>query len=95
MRLTGFKAESDSRPVLWQPKMSHLSRPAEGAITVTSACYSPYLGCTIGLGFVTAGQVRESVVDPNNEFHNIELLAAPVYDPNKRIPRLPWKPGAR
>jgi aminomethyltransferase len=22
-------------------------------------------------------------------------LAAPVYDPDKRIPRLPWKPGAR
>lgn len=95
MRLTAFKADSDSHPVLWRSKMSCLSRPAEAAITITSACYSPHLGCTIGLGFVAAGQVREPVVDPDNEFHSIELLAAPAYDPEKRIPRLPWKPGAR
>jgi len=95
IRFTGFKAESDANPILWQPSTSCINRPAGSAIAVTSACYSPHLGSTIGLGFVAAGQAREPVIDPDNEFHSIELLATPVYDPDKRIPRLPWRPGAR
>lgn len=64
-------------------------------LMITSACYSPHLDSAIGPGFVAAGHLREAVIDPNSEFRSIELLVTPVYDPHKRIPRLPWKPDAR
>jgi len=95
LRFTGFRAESDSRPVLWQPDGRRVSRPPDGAIAVTSACYSPHIDGTIGLGFVTAAGSREAVTDPGGQFRAIELVSPPLYDHDKIIPRQEWAANPR
>jgi len=92
LRFTGFRAESDSRPVLWQPRTRRVAEPPDGAIAVTSACYSPLYEGVIGLGFVALDNCREEARSAADaDFRQITLCALPFYDPGKRIPRSPWK----
>jgi len=95
LRYTGFRAQADSRPLLWQPRVDRVKRPAAGEIAITSACYSPHFDSVLGLGFVDAADAGAPVRDASGEFRSIELFAPPLYDPGKRIPRLPWRPGPR
>lgn len=90
IRLTGFKAETGSTPLLWQSKHNRVARPRRGEIRITSACYSPYLKRNIGLGFVRADHASESAVDPDDEFSEINICPLPFYDPAKTIPRQVW-----
>jgi glycine cleavage system aminomethyltransferase T len=95
LRYAGFRAQADSRPLLWQPDVNRVKRPADGEIAITSACYSPHFDSVLGLGFVNATNTGGPVRDGSGEFRSIELFSPPLYDSCKRIPRLPWKPCPR
>jgi aminomethyltransferase len=91
-RLVCFTAQTDEKPVLWQPRRDATLPRNRGQISVSSACYSVYAGCTIGLGYVHAdeAEIGRHVTDPSGCFRNIRLLTRPLYDPQKSKPRGPW-----
>lgn len=95
IRFTAFRAESDSRPVLWQPAEPRISCPPDGAIAVTSACYSPHFDCNIGLGFVATTSTRDTITDPEGQFRAIKIAKVPLYDHAKTIPRRAWEADSR
>jgi glycine cleavage system aminomethyltransferase T len=89
--LVSFLADADCQSWPWQP--SHgLERPsAPGEIAVTSACESIMAGGILGLGYVLAGTLPNTVLhDPTGAFRNIRLAPKPFYDTLKRRPRAPW-----
>ena len=90
LRFTGFTANTERRPVLWQPRSKIVDAPSGGAIAITSACYSPHFQKIIGLGFVGNSHHEQSANDPTGEFHRISVHPQPLYDPQKLIPRSPW-----
>jgi len=90
IRFTAFKAGGDAAFSLWKPETRIVERPATGTISITSACYSPLFESIIGLGFVRQEPVQSKVSDPRNEFRDIELYSAPIFDPHKSRPRQAW-----
>ena len=97
VKLVSFRASGLEPNQLWTPS-ADLAGPTEaGAITVTSACYSPLAQGTLGLGFILAdtpgGPAR--LTDVKGDFEDISLVSHPFYDPAKRKPRAPWDGEAR
>jgi aminomethyltransferase len=89
--LVSFLADADLQSWPWQPSRG-LKRPsAPGEIAVTSACESVMAGGILGLGYVLAGTLPNTVLhDPTGTFRNIRLTPKPFYDTLKRRPRTPW-----
>ncbi len=92
MRLVGFFADGPAPPPLWQPPGGGTSPPGEGEIVVTSVCFSPTLGRTLGLGFVAAGAANPGarVLDRRSGFGEVALAGLPFVDPEKRRARGAW-----
>lgn len=90
--LVSFLADADLQSWPWQPS-GDLQRPsALGEITVTSACESIVAGGILGLGYVLAGTLPNTVLhDAKGTFHNIRLTPKPFYEALKRRPRAPWR----
>jgi aminomethyltransferase len=89
--LVSFLADADHQSWPWQPSRD-LQRPsALGTITVTSACESIVAGGILGLGYVLAETLPNTVLhDAAGTFRNIRLAPRPFYDTEKRRPREPW-----
>jgi aminomethyltransferase len=92
IKLVCFRANSRSRPVLWQP-VRPVARPAPGTITITSACHSVAADGTLGLGFARREDVLANAAlnDPNGIFDDIRLVPLPFVDPHKLRPRAAWE----
>ncbi|MEX0320175.1 MAG: sarcosine oxidase subunit alpha family protein [Ruegeria sp.] len=89
LKLVGFKPVDSSKPV---PAGSHLMTKgsqvdaAHDQGYVTSACYSPNLGCHIGIGFLKSGHARSGeiirLVSPLTGIdHEVEVVSAHFVDP--------------
>lgn len=94
IRLVCFRAETPPRPTMWAPA-GDLRRPTNRSeIAVTSACHSPTLDATVGLGFVhrESAQPGQPVSDPTRQFRDFRLIPLPLYDPVKQRPRGAWRP---
>lgn len=94
VRLIAFGADAAERPVLWHADPAVLPE-GKDAIAISSACHSPRLGRTLGLGFVKT-DARADLIDFSNDadrrFTDIRLLPMPFFDPGKRRPRGAWHP---
>lgn len=88
-RLVGFKPVDPSAAIVTG---SHLFTPGETQNTtndqgwITSACYSPHVGCHIGLGYIENGASRhgEVVIAANplqNQFIEVEIVSPHFIDP--------------
>jgi len=97
IKLVAFTGDHESSRdlALWQPVSSALRAPCRGEIIVTSACFSALFKRVIGLGFIACGGEIGAVVDPQNEFYNVELCPLPAYDPHKTRPRRAWQADPR
>lgn len=90
MPLVAFTAETDIRPILWQPAKG-LGRPQQAdEIIITSACWSPLANATLALGYTCTTDENISLRDNDGIFHEIRLVKRPYYDPQKLRPRAPW-----
>ena len=89
LKLVGFKSVDPAKQV---PAGAHLmtkGSPVDAAHDqgyVTSACYSPTLGCYLGLGYLKSGDERQgeivSLVSPLTGFHHdVEVVSPHFYDP--------------
>lgn len=94
VRLVGFRAQSESDPVLFAPRSESAFPPAAGTILATSACRSIAAGGIIGLGYVAAAELPGDLVDPTGIFHAVTAVRLPFIDPDKRRPRADWDDGA-
>jgi len=94
--LVSFLADADRQSWPWQPSRG-LKRPsALGDIAVTSACESIMANGILGLGYVLAGTLPNTVLhDSTGTFRNIRLTPKPFYDTLKRRPRTPWLQSGR
>lgn len=92
LQMVAFRAESRERERAWALPASTSRDLPSGAITITSACYSPLAGSVLGLGFVRRSDVgaRTEFRDPTKTFSNVRLTELPFYDPGKRRPRAGW-----
>lgn len=93
LKLISFRALGLERSESWSPPLD-LARPTElGAMAVTSACYSSLAQGTLGLGFILANTLQESVrlTDPYGKFSNALLVTHPFYDHGKRRPGRRWQ----
>ncbi len=89
LKLVGFKPVNASDPV---PAGSHLMN-ADGEVSaatdqgyITSAAYSPVLGCAIGIGFLKSGDARKGevirAVNPlEGKETRVEVVSAHFVDP--------------
>lgn len=94
-RLVTFRSTTPAPPAIWQPQQP-LHRPSAGELTVTSACRSPLVVGTLGLGFVLAAELEHAGrTFRTAAFGDVEVLAHPFYDTAKRRPRQPWAAGAQ
>jgi aminomethyltransferase len=93
IHFVGFRAETESDPVLFAPSADAAFPPAPGTILVSSACRSAALGGIIGLGYVAAGSPRD-IVDPTGTFQAITVVGLPFIGPDKRRPRGAWEDDA-
>ncbi len=90
-RLVTFRAaRTGTRPV-WRPE-GHLARPsAAGQLVATSACTSPLVEGTLGLGFARAADLADPARRLSSaDFGDVEVVAHPFFDTSKRRPRQPW-----
>lgn len=89
LKLVGFKPVSSDNPV---PAGAHLMSKGDPVDAshdqgyVTSACYSPNLGCHIGIGFLKSGDTRKGevirLVSPlTGVDHEVEVVSAHFVDP--------------
>jgi glycine cleavage system aminomethyltransferase T len=92
VELVGFRGDSEERPVLFTPADPVRFPPEPGEIVVTSAAWSARSGCTIGLGYVRAGEQETRLVDLSGVFHHIRRTCVPLVDPLKRRVRGSWSP---
>lgn len=91
-RLVTFRSDRTDTPFVWQPQQT-LQRPAAGQLTVTSACTSPMVEGTLGLGFARVADLdgpRRPLRLHTAEFGAVQLLAHPFFDTGKKRPRQPW-----
>lgn len=91
VKLVGFRASVAPEREPWRREME--SRlPGTGGIAVTSACRAPG-GGAIGLGFVPAAEAGPGriAVDGADGFGRVTQARLPMYDPEKRRPRGPWR----
>jgi aminomethyltransferase len=95
IRLVAFTADTQSELdlVLWEAESAVIKRPRIGQIIVTSACFSVSFERVTGLGFIVFDDESDVFVDPENDFHNINLCSLPPYDPHKTRLRRAWQPN--
>lgn len=92
LALVAFAGDTGQDTMLWQPPAA-LRRPQRtGAITVTSACWSPHAGSVLGLGYVRRRDLDGAVplVDPSGQFTALARVPRPFVDRSKQRPRAPW-----
>lgn len=91
IKFVSFLADADDQSWPWRPS-GDLQRPRTlGAVAVTSACESMVAGGILGLGYVLAETLPDTVLhDEAGTFRNIRLTPRPFYDTAKRRPREPW-----
>lgn len=91
-QIVTFRAEAQQTPPLWMPS-APFSRPQHpGELVATSACQSPLMQGTLGLGYVRLADLertpRPNFVSP--AFGRVEILAHPFFDTAKQRPRELW-----
>jgi sarcosine oxidase subunit alpha len=90
LKLVGFRPVNSKDPV---PAGSHLMTkgdPVDAAHDqgyITSACYSPNLGCSIAIGYLKSGDTRTGeimrLVSPLTGYdHEVEVVSAHFLDPD-------------
>ena len=95
LRLVCVRGAATKRPVLWQPPET-VTRPQQpGCVTITSACWSPFVGGVLALGYALPADAepRRRLLDPTGQFHELEVVALPFYDSGKERPRGHWRMG--
>jgi hypothetical protein len=90
VRLIGFRARSESDPMLFAPSRDAAFPPTPGTILATSACRSAIASGTIGLGYIAAGDSSRDLVDRTGIFRAVTAAGLPFVDPGKRRPRGDW-----
>lgn len=88
--LVCFRAQTNARPVLWQPGNGPKRPGRPGTIAVTSACHSHLANGTLGLGFARQSDISagRNLIDLYGTFEQITLVSLPFYDPEKKRPRV-------
>ncbi len=91
MCLVAFRAGASVPSEPWQPGAG-LRLPREGEIAITSACRARH-GGVVGLGFVPGDEAipGRDARDNADTFGSVTQASNPVYDPDKRRPRGPWR----
>jgi glycine cleavage system aminomethyltransferase T len=91
LSLVAFRAAAQTGITLFQPRAA-LNRPTEPDVLVaTSACNSLAAGGALGLGYVRRDHPAHAALrDSTGTFADIELVAHPFVDPDKRRPRGAW-----
>jgi len=87
-RLVCFRAESPQAPDFGSPPQDP-TRPEQGTITVTSACYSATAGGILGLGYVLIDEaaVGRTFIDPTGRYKGVRTVTMPFYYTEKHRPR--------
>jgi glycine cleavage system T protein (aminomethyltransferase) len=94
VHLIGFRACSESDPILFTPSRDAAFPPTPGMILATSACRSAVASGIIGLGYVAAGDSSRDLVDPMGVFGAVTITDLPFVDPGKHRPRGDWDDDA-
>jgi len=89
VRLVCFKAECDTKPVLFRPMAGTIYPPAPGSMLITSACHSTRADGVLGLALVRPRAA--GLADVSGRFRSIAEVALPYFDNAKCRPRGTWR----